>query len=818
MPSPTTGSNFIYSSLTGDDLINALISGVQWESPVLTYSFPGAFASWSTAEDDGYPANTEPWTDGYSALSPREMAATKEALSSWSNVANLHFTQVADSASVVGDLRFAYATLSDEAQAWAYYPFGGASSGDVWFNANSSSYTTDWSKGSYEYLTVVHELGHALGLKHPFDADWLMTTVLPVELDTTSYTVMSYSSYQGDTQSYLTYEPTTPMVLDIAAIQALYGANTSFNANNTTYRFIESGNYHMTIWDAGGIDTIEYSSSTGGEIDLRSGIAGGSNLGHQVYAIDSNSDSHAIDNVWIAYGAHIENATGGSGNDTLIGNEMDNTLTGNAGNDSFEGGAGNDTYVIDRAVEIGSITEDGESGNDSIIAVFSGADITIDLSATPNLENIRVTGNGTFLLTGNDADNTLEGNSATTIIHGGAGADTIDGKAGADTMYGESGDDIYVVDNIEDLVVEAADEGNDSIRLNISKGGITYTLGDHIENASVISTGKIDLIGNALNNNLQGNASANRLDGGEGADILTGYGGKDIYVVDASDTIVETSTSAKEIDSVLSSATWTLGNNLENLTLLGATDIDATGNALKNLLTGNSGDNRLDGGLAVDKLAGGLGDDTYVVDLTSSNRLEDKLTEGASGGNDTVTLRGGNAEQASFVTLQLGSNLEVMDASFTASTLLNLKGNSLSNTLIGNDANNTLSGGTGDDTLIGGNGADTLNGGAGEDIFCFDVLPTPGERDLIKDFVSGLDSLQFEHDVFSALSTGLLADGQFVTGASAADDDDFVIYNSSNGILYYDSDGSGSASAIEIAQLGSGNTHPLLLAADIQIV
>ena len=816
MPSPTTGSNFIYSSLTGNDLVDALISGIQWESPTLTYSFPTATSYWSTSPYDGYGDDGEPWTAGYGALATSDRSAVQKALTSWANVADLHFTQASDNASVVGDLRFAYATLSDDAQAWAYYPYGGPAAGDVWFNADGSSYTNEWAAGSYEYTTVVHEIGHALGLKHPFDDDWLNTAVLPSELDTMSYTLMSYSAYAGDLRSYFTYEPTTPMVLDIAAIQALYGANTSYNAGDTTYSFSQTGNYHMAIWDAGGTDTMVYSSSTGGLIDLRPGVEGGSNLGTQVYAVDSSYQSHAVDNIWIAYGATIENATGGSGNDTLIGNDADNRLTGGSGIDSFAGGAGNDTYVIDRAAEIGSLSEAADAGVDTVVLAFSGADVVIDL-ATVGVENLQISGDGSFSLIGNDADNTLLGNASATIIHGGAGNDSLDGKAGIDTLYGELGNDLYFVDNLLDATIEAADQGDDTIRLNLAKARLTYTLADNVENAMVTSKGSINLVGNSLDNELQGNAAANRLDGGDGVDTLIGGAGKDTYVVGAGDTIIETSTLAKELDTVLSSATWSLGNNLEKLTLLGSAAIDATGNALKNTLTGNSGNNTLDGGLAADKLTGGLGDDTYVVDLTAANRLQDKLTEAVGGGSDTVLLRGGNAAQTSFATLTLGAKLEVLDASETAATRLNLKGNGLDNTLIGNDANNTLTGGAGNDTLIGGAGTDVLSGGTGADAFLFDLTPTPGATDLIKDFISGLDTIQLDGDIFMALAAGSLADWQFVTGTAAVDTDDFIIYNSSNGILYYDGDGNGTGSAVEIAMLGA-TKHAPIHAADVVIV
>ncbi|HEX7234387.1 MAG TPA: M12 family metallo-peptidase, partial [Nitrosospira sp.] len=167
---------------------------------------------------------------------------------------------MADTSTSVGDLRFAYSytAANDDAQAWSYYPLGYASgvgyanSGDVWFNSFSTSADSYWTPGSYAYLTVIHEIGHALGLKHSFGTSPFNSQVMPVDHDGRVFTVMSYSAYPGKSDTHFSYEPTTPMILDIAAIQSLYGANTSYNSGNTNYVFSGLSTYNETIWDAGG--------------------------------------------------------------------------------------------------------------------------------------------------------------------------------------------------------------------------------------------------------------------------------------------------------------------------------------------------------------------------------------------------------------------------------------------------------------------------------------------------------------------------------------------------------------------------------------
>jgi Ca2+-binding RTX toxin-like protein len=242
---------------------------------------------------------------------------------------------------------------------------------------------------------------------------------------------------------------------------------------------------------------------------------------------------------------------------------------------------------------------------------------------------------------------------------------------------------------------------------------------------------------------LLGGAGDDRLDGGAAADSMVGGTGDDTYVVDnLKDQVFEKADEG--IDTVESSVTWTLGNNLENLVLTGTTAINGTGNADdnslkgnsgKNILTGGAGDDTLDGGAGVDTLAGGADNDTYTVDLlvkgTGSKAtvaLEDTVVEKAAEGTDTVVLRMDPAVSPIFTgtgAILLGANLENLDARDTGAIRLNITGNAAANTLYGNAGANVLNGGLGADTLIGGDGndtyvidnmADSIVEGVGEDI------------------------------------------------------------------------------------------------------
>lgn len=180
-------------------------------------------------------------------------------------VANVTFTPVTDLANSCGDLRFGFTDVGN-AQAESFYPGIGAG-GDVWFSYTERTHS--FAEGSYNYLTLIHEIGHALGLKHPFEWTRSNPAVLRASLDSESYTVMSYSAQSGDIGTDFTFRPTTPMVLDIRAIQYLYGANMSYNAANTVYQFSQGANYHPAVGTRSATTAWMDASSTFGRAPAR---------------------------------------------------------------------------------------------------------------------------------------------------------------------------------------------------------------------------------------------------------------------------------------------------------------------------------------------------------------------------------------------------------------------------------------------------------------------------------------------------------------------------------------------------------------------
>ena len=473
-------------------------------------------------------------------------------------------------------------------------------------------------------------------------------------------------------------------------------------------------NLHLT-----GTAAINGTGNTANNI-LFSGA--GNNVLNGLAGIDTASYQYALSGVTVSLAVTTAQATGGSGSDTLLeienltgsafndkltGNATGNVLDGGTGADTLIGGAGNDVYVVDAAGDV--VTELANEGSD---LVQSGTTYTLGA----NVENLTLTGIAAINGTGNALDNVITGNAASNTLTSGAGNDTLNGGAGTDTLIGGAGNDVYVVDAAGDVITELANEGTD-----IVQSAITYTLGANVENLTLTGSTAINGTGNALDNVLTGNAANNTLtggagndtlNGGAGIDTLIGGAGNDTYVVDVAGDVV-TELANEGTDLVQSAIAYTLGTNVENLTLTGTGAINGTGNALDNVITGNAANNTLsggagsdtlNGGAGADTLIGGAGNDVYVVDVAG-----DVVTELANEGTDLVQ---------SAITYTLGANVE--NLTLTGTAAINGTGNALDNVITGNAASNTLTGGAGNDSLNGAAGIDTMLGGAGNDTYYVD--------------------------------------------------------------------------------------------------
>lgn len=365
------GSDLQPAALTGTSYIDALLPSTtpRWTGTIgtaatVTYSFMTAVPS--------YYSSSATERTNFVALSEAQRAGARRALTMWSEVANLSFQEVSDSGSG-GQVRFGTALLTSGVGAWAYYPNSSDSrGGDVWIS-NRYSNNLIQTDGSYGYLTMMHELGHALGLKHPgnYNAGGGGTDgpYLPTSEDNRQYSIMSYYGHPSSQ-----VEPRTAMLYDIAAIQYLYGANTSTRSGDTSYSWNANEAFVQTIWDGGGSDTIDASNHTSNQtIDLRDGRF--------------SSVGSGTNNLAIAFNAVIENANGGSGSDTLIGNSANNVLRGNGGNDTyvFSGRWGSDTVsdnagsnVITVDAAAGDVTLTRQGRDLAVIRASNGDRVTIE--------------------------------------------------------------------------------------------------------------------------------------------------------------------------------------------------------------------------------------------------------------------------------------------------------------------------------------------------------------------------------------------------------------------------------------------------------
>jgi Ca2+-binding RTX toxin-like protein len=552
---------------------------------------------------------------------------------------------------------------------------------------------------------------------------------------------------------------------------------------------------------SGRIEGIAFVTGSESPALLYSMAAGASGTtGNDVVAGTADADSltglNGNDRLW----AHLgdDSVDAGGGGDIVYGAAGNDTLVGGIGADYLYGEAGSDLYGVDDAGDV--VSELASNGAGGVIDAGGTDTVQVTLSTSGSvyvlgqyLENLELLGTAAIRGTGNSGANTITGNTA---------ANVLDGAGGSDTLIGGQGSDTYVVDSALDVVIES---GSASTDIDTVQSTIAYALGATIERLILSGTSAINGTGNTLDNRLTGNTAANVLNGAAGADTLIGGLGNDTYLVDnARDVISETSTLPGELDTVRSSVGYVLGSNVEWLVLTGSATTSGTGNALANRLIGNTAANVLNGASGADTLVGGAGNDAYVVDS-----LLDRVLETSTLATEIDTV-------SSAVSFTLGSNLERL--TLTGSAAINGSGNTLANLMTGNAAANALSGGAGNDILIGGAGNDVLTGGIGRDVFRFTVAPNASTNvDRIADFSVVDDTIQLENAVFAKLATtGTLSAANFRSGvgAHALDSNDYVIYDSRTGKLYYDADGSGAGGAVQIASLTG---TPAITSSDIFI-
>ena len=306
------------------DIIDALAYSSWNEVPgsgeILRFSFLSTPPADASAED----------RLGFVPMNEAQRAATRAALAAWAAVADLLFVEVAQG----GDLQFGTNNqVADKTSGYAYLPDPSYRPSTAVYLNNQQASSLSLKAGEYGFAVLLHEIGHALGLKHPGNYDGEdgegKPPFLPAELDNTDYTQMSYND--GIATAAMGLYPGTPMLLDIFAIQYVYGSNLSYHAGDDVYRFSERS-MPQAIWDAGGVNTFDFSAcSAGALIDLREG--------------EYSATGRGYDNIWIAFGTVIAKAIGSAGNDEIYCGYDGSIIFAGAGRDLISSGDGDD--VID---------------------------------------------------------------------------------------------------------------------------------------------------------------------------------------------------------------------------------------------------------------------------------------------------------------------------------------------------------------------------------------------------------------------------------------------------------------------------------------
>ncbi len=689
---------------------DGLESGYAWNNNQtginLKYNFWDARPSYYSASD-------EEAKDFKSFTAPLKEATVK-ALDMIESFTKITFTETSSQNST--DIGFAQAALPSNTGAWAYLPTGGDKAGDVWTNTKHVS-ETRLDEGGYDFFTILHEIGHALGLQHTFSGG--LTGVQNTE----QYSVMAYNTNTWGSVSAETYQ-----LYDVYALQQLYGANTSYNSGDDVYA-LQSGKAY-TIWDGAGNDTLDGSALTSNlEISLRDG---------------SFSSAGLTDNIAIAYNAIIENAEGGSRHDIIEGNAVNNIINGNDGNDTIlgsggddilDGGAGNDTvtYQYDISEFLINIA-------DAATVVFQHA--TMGLDRIFNVENYSFNGTNYAL---SDLFTFDQGGTANSLITIGArwGSKIYDyesyfsGEANINTQavgYNSKQFDFLQIDRIDEnklnitlthknapklLYLEAAASGSEITLSSVVGNSATRFTGNSGDDRLIISDvyANDKIYGFAGNDIISSSFGVDIVFGGLGNDVLNGGDNKDFLFGEEGDDILNGDHGNDRLYGGDDNDTISGGIGADKLYGQDGDDI-LSGGDHNDLLIGGDGNDILNGDDGNDVLAAGFGNDTINAGSGNDKLYGQDGDDVLNGGTGNDVILGGNGHDS--LSGDDGNDVlvgqdgdDTISGGIGADKLYGQNGNDI---LHGGDDNDKLWGNEGDDLLIGGNGNDLLIGGNGNDI------------------------------------------------------------------------------------------------------
>lgn len=740
-----------------------------------------------------------------SALSAGAQTMALASLEAWAEVSGLSFTQYVDGSSPFGASITFNEDNGDEGEQQAF----ASSRRDGLNNLTGVTITVsenwdldgegnpDYALNSYRYQTYLHEVGHALGLGHggPYNGvseDSNGNSLQIFNQDAWNYTVMSYIN-QGEANTGTPRFVLGLQLADILAIQNLYGQDNATRTGDSVYGFnsTETGIYDvetnffdqgirlpgMSIWDAGGTDTLDFSGySANQRISLIEETF--SDIGDNTVTADPND---AVINVLtIARGTVIENAIGGSGNDTFIGNAADNMFTGNGGDDTFEGGGGSDTVILSGIEGNYTASVDGNylvlvsasEGTDRInmtdvefIGFNNGLQL-VSVASVASPSAVFTEGNDTVTGTGNDddfsalsGDDVVSGENGNDTIRGGDGADTLDGGQGDDTLLGDTA---YVLSGIEGNVFRAYqavfDRDPDSAGFDLYVNGLRLGTVTELQMfTDFVNSNEFQATyGNLTNSEFVDQLYANVLPGNNDAQGRASYTAS----LDGG-----TLTRAQVVEELAGSQEFRELSRLESAAF--ATNVitdpidfqvyriyesvfdrapDAAG---FRLYTDGLRNGTIDlEGIATDFVASaeflatyGNLTNTEFVELLYTNVLPGNTDQ--AGRDSYIASLDSNALTRTQMIIELSESFELRDRTDAeASTYIQAY-----------DATITS------DTLIGGQGKDLMFGGKGIDTFVFDGDAT--DIDTIMDFEIGLDVIQLSNVTgFSSFADVLAASVQ----------------------------------------------------------